>query len=212
MTTFFVALILGLIAIGYATGSVVAIASQQPDFGNEDSPAVPSNPSTLGTSILKNGPGVNYVSDGSLTGMLITNAPATWPGASSDYPNAGLWNICTAVALAEGYNQGVGTAPYDLNNPGDLSPGDELGQAVSGSPQTHGGSSIICFATVEGGFIALYTKFDRIVNGRSSVYAATDTWWQVAAKYAGNSAAWLANVTNYLGVDPSSTPADYANS
>jgi hypothetical protein len=151
-----------------------------------------------------------YQSDGSLTGSLISNDPSTWPGASSLYPNGRVWDICTAVALAEGYNVGIGAAPYTLNNPGDLSPGDEAGQPTQGPPQIHDGSSIIDFATVENGFIALYTKFNNIVTGKSKVYPVTWTWGQVANEYAGDSAAWLANVTNYLGVDPSSTPAQYA--
>jgi hypothetical protein len=146
-----------------------------------------------------------YNSDSSLTGSPITNDPTTWPGDDK------LWNICAAVALAEGYNLGEGTAPYDLNNPGDLSPGDEDGQRVNGS-QFHGGSSIIVFDTAEGGWTALYSKFSRIVNGQSTVYPKSWSWSQVAAKYAGNSTAWLNNVTSYLGVDPTSTPAQYVNS
>ena len=146
-----------------------------------------------------------YNSDSSLTGSPITNDQSTWPGDDK------LWNICAAVAIAEGYNQGHGTAPYDLNNPGDLSPGDEDGQMTNGS-QFHDGSSIIVFVTAEGGWQALYHKFSNIVNGASSVYPKSFTWQQVAAKYAGNSANWLANVTNYLGVSPTSTPAQYVNS
>lgn len=149
-------------------------------------------------------------SDGSLTGSPITNDTATWPGAQPAYPNGSIWDIVTAVALAEGYNDGPGAAPYDLNNPGDLSPGDEAGQATQGPPQTHGGSSIIFFALAEGGFIALYTKFFNIASGNSKVYPASWTWAQVAAKYAGDSTDWLNNVTNYLGVDSASTPAQYA--
>lgn len=202
MTTgIFIALVIALLAIGYTTGGAVAITQQQlPD----DLGTTTGTPNQTGTFM--------YASDGSLTGNSITNNPLTWPGASSAYPNGKLWDICTAVAMAEGYNQGVGTAPYDLNNPGDLSPGDENGQSTCGQPQTHGGSAIILFCTAENGFIALYDKFANIVAGRSTVYSKTATWTQVAQKYAGNSAAWLVNVTNYLGVDIGSTPADYANS
>lgn len=151
----------------------------------------------------------NYASDGSLTGAPITNDQSTYPGASSSYPSAGVWNICTAVALAEGYNQGKGAAPYDLNNPGDLSPGDEARQQTCGGAQFHGGSNIILFCTAEAGFVALYTKFFDIVSGNSSIYPASLTWTQVAQKYAGAYVAWLSNVTTYLGVDPNSTPAQY---
>lgn len=153
-------------------------------------------------------PPTQYASDQSLTGGPITSDPASWPGSDTDK----VWNICAAVAIAEGYNKGVGAAPYDLNNPGDLSPGDEYSQSVCGQAQFHGGSYIINFCTAENGFKALYVKFNNIVNGRSKVYPASWTWQQVASKYAGDSASWLANVTDYLGVDPTSTPRDYVNS
>ena len=150
--------------------------------------------------------GVNvYKSDGSLTGSTITNDTGTWPGDDK------LWQVCAAVALAEGYNKGAGVAPYDLNNPGDLSPGDESGEQVSMPAQYHGGSNVIVFDTAEGGWRALYAKFQRIVTGKSSTYPATLTWEQIAQKYAGNWQNWLTNITNYLGVDPSSTPKDYVN-
>jgi hypothetical protein len=149
-----------------------------------------------------------YESDASLTGTQITSDQTTWPGSDTDK----IWNICAAVALAEGYNLGDGCAPYDLNNPGDLSPGDEAGQLTSGPAQQHGGSAIIVFATAEAGWQALYTKFYNIVHGKSKVYPSTWTWEQVGTTYAGNSANWIKNVTSYLGVDPSSTPAQYVNS
>jgi hypothetical protein len=192
---FLVAIVLLLVA-GYATGQAV----------------------TPGSSVTGNGTTTNETgivvtnSDQSLTGSFITPQSSTWPGATPSYPNDKVWNICTAVALAEGFNIGPGAAPYDLNNPGDLSPGDEAGQATNGQPQVHDGSSIIVFSTCEGGFIALYTKFNNMVTGQSKVYPVTWTWAQVAKKYAGNSAVWLANVTSYLGVDPSSTPAQYVAS
>lgn len=146
-----------------------------------------------------------YKSDSSLTGSPITADQSTWPGSDK------IWNMACAVALAEGYDNGDGAAPFDLNNPGDLSPGDEHGQQTIGTPQFHGGSSIIVFATAEGGWQALYAKFSNIVNGRSSVYPQSLTWNQVAQKWAGNWQNWVNNVTNYLGVDPSSTPSDYMN-
>jgi hypothetical protein len=152
------------------------------------------------------------ISDQSLTGSFITENPTTWPGSSFAYANDKVWNICTAVALAEGFNLGAGAAPFDLNNPGDLSPGDEAGQPTAGPAQSHGGSNIIYFKTSEGGFVALYHKFNNIVNGDSSVYPVDWTWNQVASRYAGNSQSWLNNVTAYLGVDPETTPEQYVNS
>jgi len=148
-------------------------------------------------------------SNQSLTGSYIGPDPSTWPGPTGIYSSVSIWNICAAVAIAEGFNRGAGAAPYDLNNPGDLSPGDESGQPTMGPPQFHGGSYIIQFATCEGGFIALYNKFSRIVSGQSSVYPKSWTWTQVAKKYAGDWQNWLNNVTSYLGVDPNSTPASY---
>lgn len=190
------ALVILILFSGYAVGSAVTATA-----ANTASGSGPNNETGV---VVSN-------SDQSLTGSFITQDVNTWPGASPSYPNGQVWNICTAVALAEGFNLGPGTAPYDLNNPGDLSPGDESGQATSGLPQIHDGSAIVCFATCEGGFIALYTKFQNIANGASRVYPASYTWAQVAAKYAGNSAAWLNNVTSYLGVNASSTPASYVN-
>lgn len=198
ITVIFALVIAIIVAVGYATGGTVIGLAASSASSNPPPPPTPQ------------GPGTPY-SDQSLTGSFITEDPNSWPGPSSSYPNGNVWNICTAVGLAEGFNQGAGAAPYQLNNPGDLSPGDESGQATGGAPQYHGGSTIINFATCEGGFIALYTKFNNIVTGRSSVYPVSWTWAQVAGKYAGNSAVWLANVTNYLGVDPSTTPAQYVN-
>lgn len=187
-----------LLIVGYVTGSDAA------SMAMASSDLLTSNPIPQNTG---NQTGVNvYRSDGSLTGSVINSSPTTWPGSDK------VWDICAAVAMAEGYNLGAGVAPFDLNNPGDLSPGDEAGQATAGGAQVHDGSAIICFATAEGGWFALHSKFQNIVNGHSHVYLQSWTWAQVAAKYAGDSANWLANVTSYLGVEPTSTPAQYVNS
>jgi hypothetical protein len=189
-----IVIILAILGVGYATGGTMTQTAQ--------STASTGDPTNTTGVVISN-------SDQSLTGSYITQDSSTWPGASPQYPDAACWNICAAVAFAEGYNLGPGAAPYDLNNPGDLSPGDEAGQATSGPAQVHDGSSIIAFATAEGGWIALYTKFENIRQGRSKVYPASWTWAQVAAEYAGNSMAWLSNVTSYLGIDPNTTPAAY---
>ena len=209
MTIIFVAIIIGLVALGYATGGVAAVtvaSPQLPTSPNSLAQITATVPMTVKPSaIVQSNVTFGYKSDGSLTGAAITNNVNTWPG------NDAYDAICTAVALAEGYNQGSGAAPYDLNNPGDLSPGDEAGEPTCGSAQYHGGSNVIFFCTVENGWTALRTKFQNIVAGNSSVYSDADSWAVVAGKYAGNSAAWLSNVTNYLGVDSSTTPADYVN-
>ena len=193
MTVIFILILVGLATLGIAIGNPVA-----------------SNVAASSTGTVETNANPGHYSNGSLTGSEITNDPSTWPGVQSGFSNGSIWDIVTAVALAEGYNQGSGVAPYDLNNPGDLSPGDEQGQAVAGPPENHDGSEIIDFSTAEGGFIALYIKFFNIASGNSKVYPKTLTWTQVAAIYAGDSGNWVKNVTNYLGVNPSSTPAQYA--
>lgn len=193
--------------------TVIILASVAKVLGIQTSSAAASSSDTASGDNQSNDTGVVVTnSDQSLTGSFIGPDPSTWPGPTPTYPDPAVWNICTAIALAEGFNHGVGTAPYDLNNPGDLSPGDEGGQQTAGPPQFHDGSSIISFATCEGGFVALYKKFDRIRQGKSTVYPPTWTWTQVAQKYAGNWQNWLNNVTSYLGVDPNSTPSQYVAS
>lgn len=196
MTIAFLIAIALILGYGFVTGTKAVVSAAS---GTATAPT-PSQKAVTG-----NLSGNHYKSDGSLTGAAITNDVRTWPGEDA------YDGICTAIALAEGYNQGAGTAPYDLNNPGDLSPGDENGQATCGNAEFHGGSNVIFFCTIEAGWTALRDKFINIVNGNSGVYAATDSWAVVGSKYAGNSGAWVANVTNYLGVDPSTTPADYVN-
>lgn len=134
--------------------------------------------------------------------VAITEKPDTWPTGDA------IWDICRAVAQAEGYNAGRGAAPFDLNNPGDLSPGDEHGQATAGAAEFHGGSYIIHFATPADGWQALYAKFSNIVNGSSKVYGADWSWSQVGQTYAADPQ-WALHVATLLGVDPSSTPREY---
>lgn len=141
-----------------------------------------------------------YGSDGSLTGSQITQDAGTWPGDDR------IWEICAAIATAEGYQDGPGYVPFDLNNPGDISDG-----AATFGSQPHSGSNVTTFPTAETGWQWLYNKVSNIVTGKSSTYPASFTWQQVAVLWAGNSSAWLSNVTSYLGVDPLSTPAEYVN-
>ena len=144
---------------------------------------------------------------GESTGILsmpdITQDPASWPNGDQ------IGNVCHAIALEEGYNLGPGHAAFDLNNPGDLSPGDEHGFATAGPAQWHGGSYIIHFATPNDGWGALLAKFRAIAAGRSTHYSADWTWEQIGSVYAGDSETWARNVAGYLGVDPGSTLSDY---
>lgn len=128
-------------------------------------------------------------------------SPSTWPTGDP------IWDVCRAVAHAEGYDV-QGSAPAKLNNPGDLSPGDEHGFATAGAAEFHGGSYVIHFATPTDGWSALYAKFSNIAADISTVYQPDWTWEQIGAKYASDPN-WPNNVAAALGVDPSSTLADY---
>jgi hypothetical protein len=134
-------------------------------------------------------------------GGALLQSPDNWPTGDP------IWDVCRAIAHAEGFDV-AGSAPQKLNNPGDLSPGDEHGSATAGAPEFHGGSYIIHFSTPQDGWDALYAKFANIQNGESSVYDAGWTWLQIGAKYASDPN-WGRNVAATLGVDPNSTLADY---
>ena len=119
-----------------------------------------------------------------------------------------MWNVCRAIALAEGANVSS-SAPDRANNPGDLSKGDEHGQPVTGYTTLPDGEVLIAFANKEAGWNALYTKIAHIVSGASSTYSPQMSWRQIAQKYAGNAAAWLNNVTAVLGVGPDDVFSNY---
>jgi hypothetical protein len=133
---------------------------------------------------------------------VITSNPSTWPGGDK------VWDVCRAIAVAEGA-QIQGSAPDRLNNPGDLSKGDEWGQPILGYVTLPDGEVSINFTSKEGGWQALYSKVSNITAGRSAVYSPQMTWRQIAQKYAGNSSAWVNNVARALGVSPDSRFADY---
>jgi hypothetical protein len=86
--------------------------------------------------------------------------PDSWPSGDR------IWDVCRAIAHAEGFDV-PGKAPQKLNNPGDLSPGDEHGFATAGLAEYHGGSYVIHFATAQDGWNALYAKFANIADGSS---------------------------------------------
>lgn len=147
------------------------------------------NPNDTGVSVRR--------SDGTLTGSEITADSSTWPGGDR------VWNICAAIAIAEGFDQGEGSVPFDFNNPGDISDYSN----VYGS-QRKDGSSVTTFPTAEVGWQKLYEKVNNMVSGRSSVYS-NKNWIDVAQSWAGKWENWVNNVTNYLGVDQTSFPKDY---
>lgn len=153
--------------------------------------------------------GITDVSDSTISSMdwtqEITTDPATWPSGDK------IWDICRAIARAEGYN--TNGAAFNLNNPGDLSPGDEHGYTTNGAAEWHGGSYIIHFATAADGWNACYTKVSNIVNGKSKVYGQNWTVAQISQKWAGNYSAWANNVGSALNIDPNNYGfSDYVNS
>lgn len=132
----------------------------------------------------------------------ITSDPMTWPTGDK------VWEVCRAIAFAEGADT-EGSVPDVYNNPGDLSKGDEHGQAISGYVDLPDGETLIEFETKTGGWQALYTKINNIRLGISRTFQPGWTWTQIAQKYAGDSSAWVANVTRELGVAPSDTFGSY---
>ena len=145
-------------------------------------------PNTSGTTY--------YNSDGSITGATITSDQSSWPSSDN------IWKMCCAIASAEGYAQGAGVIPYDYNNPGDIT--DDASQYGSGT------SGITTFTTAELGWQALYDKLSNIVNGGSSVYPVDADWQTVGNTWSNGDDNWATNVASYLAVDPTTTPAQYA--
>lgn len=125
----------------------------------------------------------------------ITNNPSTWPTGNR------LWDVARAIATAEGANV-PGSNPDRLNNPGDLSDcfADFGGEEHSGSSVTH-------FPDKQTGWDTLYHKLDRIRLGKSTVYRPSDTWAQLARKWAGNWEPWLATTCQHLHCQPTDAVA-----
>ena len=133
----------------------------------------------------------------SIAGLHITNDPSTWPAGDR------VWNVCRAIAMAEGANI-AGSVPDRFNNPGDISDG-----AHQFSQTFEGGSMVTLFPDKPTGWQWLYSKVFNAASGQSSVYSPDMTWIQIAQKWAGNWEAWVTNVTNYLQVTQDSTLNDY---
>lgn len=129
--------------------------------------------------------------------IVITNDVSTWPTGDR------VWDICRAIAIAEGANV-AGSNPDKLNNPGDISDG-----ASTYGSQLHSGSNITTFPDKETGWAWLYRKINNSLNGNSTVFKPSMTWIQFAQKYSGNWQAWVTNVTNQLGVSPNDIVGSY---
>lgn len=132
-------------------------------------------------------------------GQEITNDPSTWPSGDR------IWNICHAVAYAEGANI-AGSVPDRNNNPGDISDwADTYGSTYSD------GSDVTTFPDKWTGWEKLYNKWLNIINGNSSVYSPSMTWVEIAQHWAGDWSAWANNVSSHLGVNEQSPVKDYVN-
>ncbi len=129
--------------------------------------------------------------------MTITFDESTWPSGDR------VWNVCRAVARAEGANR-EGSNPDRLNNPGDISDG-----AATYGFEFHSGSSITKFPDKQTGWQWLYDKWSNIVDGKSKRYSPQMTWTKLAQTWAGNWQPWLNIVTGSLGVSPNETVGSY---
>lgn len=128
----------------------------------------------------------------------ITNDPSTWPSGDK------IWNICHAIAMAEGYNV-PNSNPYRLNNPGDISDG-----ASQFNQEFHSGSQITHFPDALTGWTWLYNKIKNIAEGKSHVFSKSMTWYEFGKHYAPpNWQVWADNVAISLRVSPDSTMEDY---
>jgi hypothetical protein len=126
-----------------------------------------------------------------LTVVGVINAdPNSWPQGDS------VWDICRAIAKAEGYDVAT-AAPYRLNNPGDISDGSQ----TFGSEQ-HSGSSVTHFPDASTGWNWLYQKIKNHIDGKSSTYKPDLTITQFSKIYAANWSNWKTIVGKELGVDP----------
>src|SRR5260370_32854808 len=97
--------------------------------------------------------------DGTGSGpMSITVDESTWPSGDR------VWNVCRAIARAEGANV-QGSNPDRLNNPGDISDG-----GLKYGFEFHSGSSITKFPDKQTGWVWLYQKISNIVSRKPAEY------------------------------------------
>lgn len=180
---------LAVVAVFVVGGTTYAATT---DSGADDPN---SDPSLQDDSSISDSSDYGIVSSPSFLDALVG---AVSQGVTAIINNGYSQKIVTfadAIAHAEGYGP-VGNVPTRANNPGDLSKGDfgDTGKYLIAGD----GEQVIQYATAQDGFNALYEKLQNIADGNSSVYSPSMTIAQMAAKYAGNSQVWAANVTAYL--------------
>src|SRR5258707_6736343 len=128
----------------------------------------------------------------------ITFDESTWPSGDR------VWNVCRAIARAEGANV-EGDNPDRLTNLGDISD-----DGITYGFEPHSGSSVTKFPDKETGWQWLYNKIQNaFVLGKSHVYSPSMTWTQLAQKWAANWRPWLDEVSGSLGVAADETVGSY---
>jgi hypothetical protein len=187
---------------------ILAIAGKT--LANELSPTLPEDvsdnfsPNTDMTDIRNSVPEDENADNGNAGATPewnITTDPNTWPAGDR------VWDICRAIALAEGFNV-PSAAPFLLNNPGDISDGS----STFGYEQ-HSGSKITKFPDAQTGWQWLYDKIKNHVTGRSSVYPRSLTVTQFSQKYAANWQPWKTIVGRQLNLNSDTQSfSDYVNS
>lgn len=189
--------IIAIIFIAYESLKVAGTANL--------APATPLGVSSLGDDY-GNLPTITQLENGNLGEFspvdingqnMITNDSSSWPSGDR------IWDICRAIAIAEGANV-ENSNPDRLNNPGDISDG-----ADTYGFENHSGSKVTKFPDKETGWKWLYRKINNALNGNSDVFKPTMTWLQFAQKYAGNWQSWVNNVTSELGVSPNDIIGNY---
>lgn len=176
------------VAVGNVSSGTIDIMSSVDAFSS----AMPAGGSSDGIA--------NIDITGWQQGNQVTTDENTWPSGDK------IWDICRAIACAEGYNV-ASSNPFRLNNPGDISDG-----ANTFGFESHSGSNITTFPDAATGWNWLYTKISNHVNGKSTVFPASMTVDLFAKKYAANWQNWESNVCTKLRILPSSTFAQYVNS
>jgi hypothetical protein len=123
----------------------------------------------------------------------------------ADFPSNVL-KFAKVISVAEGFGQ-PDAIPTKANNPGDLTAGDAGGFQTTGVMNKEG---VVRFANLSDGWLALYVKVNRILEGHSSAYPLSLTLEQMGLKYSGGDPNWSKNVANYLGINEGITLAELA--
>lgn len=131
-------------------------------------------------------------------------------------------SMLKAIAVAEGFYHYVNgqlvkntnAVPAKANNPCDL----KVGNIGFGVFESHGvfnqagTNGITIFPSEDAGWNRGRHQVVLMLTGKSHVYSLTDSFLDVANKYAEGATEWGINVANALGLSASTTLADFVNS